>query len=167
VAYQHDPGARAFQLPTTYRLDPIQQPFNPELADQTYCRHVEFDPPLLYGLDPYEMIGEKLMACNRRRGGSAKDVYDLYLWSERPFNHELVRRVAVLKAWTDQRNAPRYDPDTFLAGVVPSSYRWEDLRGLVPRRLEADADAICLAVKSRFAFSMAAAAPPSRTTWKY
>lgn len=152
VTYQHDHGEGAFELQISYRLDPLLGPVNLKLVDQTYFRHVEFDPPLLYGLDPYEMIGEKIMACNRRRGGSAKDVYDLCLWSERPFNHDLVRRVAVLKAWTDQRNAPRYEPDTFLAGVVPNNYRWEDLRGLVPRRLKADAHAICVAVKSRFAF---------------
>jgi hypothetical protein len=74
------------------------------------------------------------MACNRRRGGSAKDVYDLYLWSQPPFDQGLVRRVAVLKAWTDQRSARRFDPANFIAGVAPQNYRWEDLRGLVPRR---------------------------------
>ena len=46
------------------------------------------------------MIGEKIVARNPRRGGSAKDVYDLYRWSERPFNHDLVRRIGVLKVWT-------------------------------------------------------------------
>ena len=34
------------------------------------------------------MIGEKIMACNRRLGGSAKDIYDLYLWAARPFSRE-------------------------------------------------------------------------------
>lgn len=98
------------------------------------------------------MIGEKIMACNRRRGGSAKDVYDLYLWSERPFNHDLVRRIAALKAWTDQCRAPLYEPEAFIAAVAPQNYRWEDLQGLVPRRLQADAEAICAAVRQRFAF---------------
>lgn len=39
--------------------------------------------PRLFGLNPYEMIGEKIMACNRRQGGSSKDVYDLDLWAKR------------------------------------------------------------------------------------
>jgi uncharacterized protein len=152
VAYEHDNGAGAFELQISYRLDPILDPVDLPLMPQPYFKAVEFDPPLLFGLDPYEMIGEKIMACNRRRGGSAKDVYDLFLWSERPFNHELVRRIAVLKAWTDQRKAPLYDPDAFLAAVVRKNYRWEDLQGLVPRHREADADSICAAVRTRFAF---------------
>jgi predicted nucleotidyltransferase component of viral defense system len=71
------------------------------------------------------MIGEKIMACNRRRGGSAKDVYDLFLWSQRPFDEVLVRRMAVLKAWTDQRRQPLYTPQQFLDAVTPRNYRWD------------------------------------------
>lgn len=152
VAYEHENGAGAFELQISYRLDPILDPVDLPLVEQLYFRRVEFPPPLLHGLDPYEMIGEKIMACNRRRGGSAKDVYDLFLWSERPFNHDLVRRVAVLKAWTDQRRAPTYEPAAFVAAVTPNNYRWEDLEGLVPRRLQRDAAGICDAVRTRFAF---------------
>lgn len=152
VAYEHPNGAATFELQISYRLDPILDPVNLPLVNQPYFRQVEFPPPRLHGLDPYEMIGEKIMACNRRRGGSAKDVYDLFLWSERPFNHDLVRRVAVLKAWTDQRRAPLYDPEAFVAAVAPKNYRWEDLQGLVPRRLQADAEQICAAVRQRFGF---------------
>jgi hypothetical protein len=58
------------------------------------------------------MIGEKIMACNRRGiGGSGKDVYDLFLWSKRPFDDGLVRRLAVLKAWTDRRSKRRFEPE--------------------------------------------------------
>ncbi len=127
IAYRHGNGDGAFELQISYRLDPILNPVDLPLVDQPYFRHVEFSPPLLYGLDPYEMVAEKIMACNRRRGGSAKDIYDLFLWSERPFNHDLVRRVAILKAWTDRRKAPTYEPENFLATLVPLSYRWEDL----------------------------------------
>lgn len=152
VAYEHENGTGAFELQISYRLDPILDPVDLPLVGQPYHRHVEFVPPLLHGLNPYEMVGEKIMACNRRLGGSAKDVYDLFLWSKRPFHHDLVRRVAVLKAWTDQRKAPLYNPDGFVAAVAPKNYRWEDLQGLVPRRLQADAEAICAAVRKRFAF---------------
>lgn len=152
VAYEHQNGAGAFELQISYRLDPILDSVDLPLVDQSYFQHVEFRPPELHGLNPYEMIGEKIMACNRRRGGSAKDVYDLFLWSERPFNPDLVRRVAVLKAWTDQRRAPRYAPEAFVAAVEPKNYRWEDLQGLVPRRLQADAEAICAAARDRLRF---------------
>jgi hypothetical protein len=36
--------------------------------------------------------------------------------------------------------------------VEPRNFRWADLTGLVPRRLQADAERICSAVRERFAF---------------
>ena len=36
--------------------------------------------------------------------------------------------------------------------MVPRNYRWEDLQRLVPQRRQSDADAICAAVRTRFAF---------------
>lgn len=68
VAYEHENGAGAFELQISYRLDPILDSVDLPLIEQLYFRRVEFPPPMLHGLDPYEMIGEKIMACNRRRG---------------------------------------------------------------------------------------------------
>jgi len=65
VTYEHGNGAGAFELQISYRLDPILDPVDLPLVDQPYFRQVEFSPPELHGLDPYEMIGEKIMACNR------------------------------------------------------------------------------------------------------
>ena len=93
------------------------------------------------------MVGEKIMACNRRLGGSAKDVYDLYLWAGRPFDEALVRRLAVLKAWTDRRAGRPYRPNEFLDQIEPRRFRWEDIGGLVPRRLESDPERICATVR--------------------
>jgi predicted nucleotidyltransferase component of viral defense system len=151
VRYEHSNGAGAFELQISYRLDPILEPRDLTLVPQGYFARVECGVPDLFGLDPYEMIGEKLMACNRRLGGSAKDVYDLYLWTQRPFDGELVRRLAVLKAWTDQRRQPRFDPEPFLARIQPASFRWEDIQQLVPRGMPTDRETICHAVRERFA----------------
>jgi hypothetical protein len=98
------------------------------------------------------MIGEKIMACNCRFGGSGKDVYDLYLWSQRPFSHDLVRRLAVIKCWTDQRRNRPFAPEEFLDALVPGSFRWTDLRGLIPRGLESDQERICSTARSRLQF---------------
>lgn len=152
VHYRHPAHAGTFELQISYRLDPILDARDLELQPQSYFARVEVAAPLLHGLDPYEMIGEKVMACNRRLGGSGKDVYDLYLWAGRPFDADLVRRVAVLKAWTDQRERPRYEPATLLAMIQPRNFRWTDLTGLVPRRLQADAERICTVVRERFSF---------------
>jgi predicted nucleotidyltransferase component of viral defense system len=100
VEYQHANGAGAFELQISYRLDPILTPVDLTLQEQSYFAKAgeECGAPRLFGLDPYEMIGEKIMACNRRQGGSSKDVYDLDLWAQRPFDERLVRRLAILKA---------------------------------------------------------------------
>lgn len=108
--------------------------------------------PRLFGLDPYEMIGEKIMACHRRVGGSSKDVYDLDLWAGRPFGEALARRLAVLKAWTDQRGQRRFDPEALLDAVRPANFRWTDISGLVPHSLASDPEQICDRVRSRFNF---------------
>lgn len=149
VAYAHDSGSGTFELQISYRLDPVLDPQELALVNQEYLSRVEFDPPTLYGLDPYEMIGEKIMACNRRQGGSAKDVYDLFLWSAQPFDLALVRRVATLKAWTDQRRRPVFEPETFLCILQPERFRWEDLNGLVPRKQHDDRVQICDRARQR------------------
>lgn len=152
VAYEHNDGSGTFELQISYRLYPVLDARDLPIVDQEYLSRVEFAAPTLHGLDPYEMIGEKLMACNRRQGGTAKDVYDLDLWARRPFDAALVRRIAVLKAWTDQRGSPRFDPAAFLAVVAPRNFRWTDLNGLVPRNQHGDSDGICRRVRERFGF---------------
>lgn len=154
VNYRHAHGDGAFELQISYRLDPILEPVELTLQEQSYFGKArqECGVPRLFGLDPYEMIGEKIMACNRRRGGSSKDVYDLDLWAGRPFDESLVRRLAVLKAWTDQRGQPRYDPDGLLAAIQPENFRWTDISGLVPRGLATEPKQICSRVRTRFAF---------------
>lgn len=152
VGYEHDHGAGRFELQISYRMTPVLDARPLVLVAQTYFRHVECGAPTLYGLDPYEMIGEKIMACSRRIGGSSKDVYDLFLWARRPFDEALVRRLAVLKAWTDQRRKSRYDPENLLAQIVPANFRWTDISHLVPRRQQTDHEAICERVRGRFAF---------------
>lgn len=152
IKYEHENGAGGFELQISYRMTPILESRDLEIQTQAYFARVEFEAPLLHGLDAYEMIGEKIMACNRRRGGSAKDVYDLFLWAQRPFSVDLVRRVAVLKAWTDQRRRPTFQPDEFLGSIIVKNFRWEDIGVLVPRRLEANPQEICDIVRSRFGF---------------
>jgi uncharacterized protein len=152
VAYRHDDGEGRFELQISYRLHPVLDSRDLALVEQEYFRHAQVPLPRLHGLDPYEMIGEKIMACNRRQGGSAKDVYDLYLWSQKAFDTELVRRIAVLKAWTDQRRSPAFEPTAFLNVIEPRQFRWEDLNGLVPRRHHGDRERICRQVRERFNF---------------
>jgi predicted nucleotidyltransferase component of viral defense system len=160
IAYAHDQGGDRFELQISYRAVGILPSRDLALIPQSYFRRLEVAVPGLYGLDPYEMIGEKIMACNRRVGGSGKDPYDLFLWAGRPFSDDLVRRLAVLKCWTDR--ATRFDPDAFLARVVPENYLWDDLLPLVPGGRESDPRVICQVVQERFGFLRNCSAEESR-----
>lgn len=72
----HDGGT--FELQISYRLEPILEPVDLALQKRSYFgRTAECGVPRLFGLDPYEMIEEKIMACNRRQGCSSKDFDDL------------------------------------------------------------------------------------------
>ena len=51
-----------------------------------------------------------------------------------------------------KRDSPRYEPDALLRAIQPKNFRWADLQGLVPRRLQQDHDRICAIVRERFDF---------------
>lgn len=154
VEFAHENGHGTFELQISYRMTIVLPTVDLHLTPAPYQARVECGIPILHGLDPYEMIAEKVMACSRRLKGSGKDVYDLGLWAGRPFDEALVRRLAVLKAWTDRRRGNPYDPDALLAAIVPGNFRWTDLKGLVPRNQTdrvAEQERICSAVRTRFA----------------
>jgi predicted nucleotidyltransferase component of viral defense system len=150
IEYSHDHAGNHFELQISYRAVGVLPARDLTLVPQSYFRRLEYAVPGLHGLDPYEMIGEKIMACNRRVGGSGKDPYDLFLWAGRPFSEDLVRRMAVLKCWTDR--AIRFDPQVFLDRVVPENYLWDDLLPLIPGGRESNPSVICKVVRDRFAF---------------
>ncbi len=150
IVYRHGHGSGRFELQISYRETGILVPRHLRLTEQPYFRHLDVPLPELWGLDAYEMIGEKVMACNRRVGGSAKDPYDLYLWAGRPFSEELVRRMVVVKCWTDRQRP--FDPARFLASVLPGNFHWDDVQPLIPRGREVNPDAISRSVRERFAF---------------
>lgn len=154
VEFTHEHGQGTFELQISYRMSAVLPTVDLPLVPTPYQTRVECGVPILHGLDPYEMIAEKIMACSRRMKGSGKDVYDLGLWAGRPFDDALVRRLTVLKAWTDQRKRFPYAPDSMLAAIKPDSFRWIDLKGLIPRNetdRRAEQERICVAVRTRFA----------------
>ncbi len=150
ISYTHEQASDRFELQISYRAVGVLPSRDLALIPQSYFARLEVAVPGLHGLDPYEMIGEKIMACNRRVGGSGKDPYDLFLWAGRPFSGDLVRRMAVLKCWTDR--ATRFEPVAFLDRLVPENYLWDDLLPLIPGGRENDPLVICGVIRERFAF---------------
>lgn len=152
IDYEHPYGKGSFELQISYRDSTILDPVHLPLLEQSYFRYTEFDLQRLASLDPYEMIGEKIMALNRRVGGSGKDVYDLYLWVQSPYSKGLVRLLAALKAWTDRSRKTPYEPTELLDKIRPANFQWEELKDLVPRDRASEPERICTLVHQRLGF---------------
>jgi predicted nucleotidyltransferase component of viral defense system len=97
-------------------------------------------------LEPLEMIAEKVRAAFQR--AKVRDLYDLYSFAARPFDGELLRRLAVLKLW--QVRDP-FDPDAFFERLETADYEWEDLDRLIRASMRVDPAELLAAVRSRFA----------------
>lgn len=118
--------AGAFDLQVSLREQPVLPVRPHRLMEQPYFRDLEFVPSPLPSLDLHEVLAEKVRALYQRT--KARDLYDLFLFTDRPFQRGLVRRLAVLKLW--QVRDP-FDPDRFFGQIGESAYEWEDLTRLV------------------------------------
>lgn len=128
VTYGHEwlTDAR-FRLEVSCRSLPLIPPRPADLAPQRYFQWMEIAPCKVPALDLHEVIGEKIRAALQRT--RVRDVYDLYQFADKPYDREVVRRIAVLKCW-ETRYA--FDPAAFLRHVAHARYEWSDLRRLVP-----------------------------------
>ena len=87
----------------------------------------EFDLPQLPTARLEETIAEKL--ARFRRDSLARDLYDLAWTASRPFDEALVRRLLVLKVWTDVNDdrlgVAGYDPEQILRPRGPEDFEPE------------------------------------------
>ena len=98
-------------------------------------------------IDLHEFVAEKIRAAAQR--GRVRDLYDLYAFSTRPFDRDLVRRLAIMKCW--ETNFP-FNPQAFIGGVRGGDYDWADLRRLVKRSWELSPDKIIRVVQQGYRF---------------
>ena len=57
-----------------------------------------------------------------------RDLHDLFVYSKRPLDRELIRRLVVIKLW-QVRDV--FDPDALLVRLQDTTYDWNDLRQLI------------------------------------
>lgn len=101
---------------------------------QSYFRQLPFAPADLTCLALPEIIAEKIRACYQRN--KARDIYDLGTFATRPLDHQLVRRLVVLKLWQARDT---FDPERLLRKFEESTaFDWDDLKQLVRRTLTVD-----------------------------
>lgn len=125
--YSHDWNAEgAFDLQVSMREQPILPVGSVPQIEQQYHKHLEFQPDAVPCLDEHEVIAEKFRALYQQ--ARVRDLFDLYLFSKRPFNRPLVRALVVLKLWHVQ---DVFEPDSFLERLRSGRYDWQDLSRLV------------------------------------
>jgi len=111
----------------------------------------EFSMPAIPAAQLEETIAEKL--ARYRRGSLARDLYDLAWAASKPFDEALVRRLLVLKVWTDVIDdglgARPFDPDEILRERTADEFQPEAIGYLTT---PVDVLTWIGAVQERFAF---------------
>lgn len=129
VRYAHSwNDGSEFELQVSYREEPILPLQEQPLLDEMYFKYCEFPRFPVRCLQKEELLAEKLGAALQRI--RSQDLYDLYLFSGRPFDKDLVRKLVVVKCWNAREP---FNSEELLSKVENADYDWDDLQRLVRR----------------------------------
>ena len=109
IHYSHEWNKGAFKFEVSLRENPVMEVVDRGIKDEAYFKYTEFKPFEVPCLQLEEILAEKIRATYQR--ATARDVYDLYQFATRPYDRDLVKRLAVIKFWNDRSD---YDPGTLL-----------------------------------------------------
>jgi len=125
--YKHEwnPGSE-FELQVSYREQPILPIEKLPLIEEMYFKFCEFQSFPVKCLQKDELLAEKIRATFQRI--RSRDLYDLYLFSKRHYNKDIVKTLAVIKCWNAK---DPLNPELLLDRVAKADYNWEDLQWLV------------------------------------
>jgi predicted nucleotidyltransferase component of viral defense system len=147
ILYRHAwNDAGRFRLQVSLRERPTLAVVSTSIQHQSYFKHLEFGLFDVRSLEPIEMMAEKVRAAFQR--AKVRDLYDLHRFASKPFNVELLRRMAVLKLWQVR---DFFDPETFFTKLRSGSYDWQDIRRLVRASERIEPDVILASVEGRYA----------------
>jgi predicted nucleotidyltransferase component of viral defense system len=148
ITYQHGWVTDGrFGIQVSFRAEPILPIREMPLLPERYFDWLGIEPPEIPSLDLHEIIGEKVRAAAQR--SRVRDIFDLYQFAKRQFNRPAVRKIAVIKCWETNF---AFDPENFLASLRGSHYDWFDLRRLVRRGWDIQAEEIIDQVQVGFGF---------------
>lgn len=130
VRYAHawNPGT-VFELQVSFREQPVFTPVELLLQSEMYFKFCEFQRFPVQCMQRDEVLSEKIRAAFQR--AKSRDLYDLYLFAERPYNRDTTKALVVVKCWYAR---DPFDPELFFDKVEKGDYDWEDLRSLVRRK---------------------------------
>jgi predicted nucleotidyltransferase component of viral defense system len=148
IIYQHDWVTDGrFGIQVSFRAEPILPVRETPLLPERYFDWLGIELPEIPSLDLHEIIGEKVRAAAQRN--RLRDLFDLYLFANRQFQRPTVRKIVVIKCWETNF---AYDPENFLASLRDRHYDWLDLRRLVRRGWDLQAEEIIEQVQTGFGF---------------
>jgi predicted nucleotidyltransferase component of viral defense system len=128
VRYSHTWNQDTFKLEVSFRETPLLKVAKFRTIEETYFRYLDFGPFTVQCLQKEEILAEKIRAAFQRMG--SRDLFDLYLFANKPYDRELVKKLAVIKLWMAE--SP-FDPSRFLARVKKEAPSIDELRDLVRR----------------------------------
>lgn len=147
VRYTHSWNSDEFTLEVSFREEPILPPQKLPLYNEIYFRFCEFPRFSVRCLQKEELLAEKLRAAFQRL--RAQDLYDLYLFSKKPFDKDMVRKLVVVKCWNVREP---FIPDALLNSISHGKYDWGDLQRLVRRGDLPPQETVIRRVMSEFLF---------------
>lgn len=112
VHYTHDWNNGIFKFEVSLRENPVLEVVDRRIQDELYFKYTEFEPFEVPCMQLEEILSEKIRATYQR--ATARDVYDLYQFARRPYDRDLVKRLAVIKFWNDGSD---YDPELLMSKV--------------------------------------------------
>ncbi len=129
VEYSHTWNAGdKFEFQVSFREQPILSPIETQLVVVNYFKYLQFQNVPIRCLQKEELLAEKIRATFQRI--RSRDLYDLYQFTERPINRELLKTLVVLKCWNAR---DPFDAEKLFETIRTAKYDWDDLQRLVRR----------------------------------
>jgi predicted nucleotidyltransferase component of viral defense system len=126
LRYEHRWNSGELLVEVSYREAPVLPPKEFPLFDEMYFKYCEFPRFSIMCLQKEELLAEKLRAAFQRI--RSRDLYDLYLFSGRPYDKDFVKRLVVVKCWNVREP---FIPEQLFDKIAHTDYDWDDLQQLV------------------------------------
>lgn len=128
VHYSHEWNRGDFKFEVSLREDPVLEVLDRGIKDELY-KYAEFEPFDVPCMQLEEVLAEKIRAAYQR--ATARDVWDLYQYATRPYDRDMVKRLAVIKFWNDKSD---YDPTKLLDKISAMKIDFSEVGYLLKNR---------------------------------
>jgi predicted nucleotidyltransferase component of viral defense system len=149
VAHPDNPAGVKIKIQVSMRERPVRPVSSVVQVEQSYFKHLSFNPAAIPSLALEEVIAEKIRAASQR--SKIRDLYDLSEIARRPLQKELIRSLATLKLWNS--GGPGLDFGRFRTRIeAGTDYDLQDLKNLLRKDQNPDLAAMITRVVGNFQF---------------